>query len=380
MPILSRVAFDATPEPQADPWRAHDPWAEPEQHPSIGVQVLYLSPLKALINDQFDRLDQMCERADIAVHRWHGDVGEHAKRKVRDDPSGVLLITPESLEATFVNRGSTVPQMLAGLRYIVVDEMHSFMATPRGAQLQSLLNRVEFAVRRRPPRIGLSATLGDMSRAAEFLRPDRPADVVVIESSQDARALQLQLRGYVKADPAMSRAEVRDLEASGGAATVEDTTAGDQLKIADHLFRHLRGADNLVSRTPADTLSCSPTCCSRRSDAERVPNEFWPHHGSLSKDIARDRRRAAEGSHPPGNSDLHLHARRWASTSEALRRSLRSGHHRRSQPSGSASDDPVAATNRRSSASTSPNLTPSRTPIRSTSCDAISCRRWRWCN
>ncbi len=174
MPILSRVAFDATPEPQADPWRAHDPWAEPEQHPSIGVQVLYLSPLKALINDQFDRLDQMCERADIAVHRWHGDVGEHAKRKVRDDPSGVLLITPESLEATFVNRGSTVPQMLVG-PYIVVDEMHSFMATPRGAQLQSLLNRVEFAVRRRPPRIGLSATLGDMSRAAEFLssRPTR---------------------------------------------------------------------------------------------------------------------------------------------------------------------------------------------------------------
>src|SRR5437867_3205548 len=66
-----------------------------------GVRALYISPLKALINDQFRRLDEICERAGIPVHRWHGDVSAGAKRALVQHPSGVLLITPESLESLF---------------------------------------------------------------------------------------------------------------------------------------------------------------------------------------------------------------------------------------------------------------------------------------
>lgn len=285
LPILSRLASDRIQTASPDPWQAHDPWAEPAPETATGVQVLYLSPLKALINDQYNRLEQMCERAEVLVHRWHGDVAEHAKRRVREHPSGVLLITPESLEATFVNRGTTVPQMLAGLRYIVVDEMHSFMATPRGAQLQSLLNRVEFAIRRRPPRIGLSATLGDMRQAAAFLRPDRPERALVIESTQDARALQLQVRGYVETDPELSRATARAAEAAGKDVTVEEVTSGDKLAIASHLFEQLRGRDNLVFANARRHVELYADLLSRRSETERVPNEFWPHHGSLSKEM-----------------------------------------------------------------------------------------------
>ena len=147
---------------------------EPATGAAAGVQALYLSPLKALINDQHRRLEQLCERVDIPVHRWHGDVAGSSKQKLLTDPSGVLLITPESLEAIFVNRGALVPGLFAGLRYIVIDELHSFLATPRGAQLQSLMNRVELAIRRRPPRVGLSATLGEMTHPAAFLRPTKP--------------------------------------------------------------------------------------------------------------------------------------------------------------------------------------------------------------
>ena len=76
--------------------------AEPTRSTVSSVQVLYLSPLKALINDQHRRLEQICEQADIPVHRWHGDVSGASKQRVLTNPSGVLLITPESLEATFV--------------------------------------------------------------------------------------------------------------------------------------------------------------------------------------------------------------------------------------------------------------------------------------
>ena len=287
LPIVSNLlaATESVVAVDRDPWAVHDPWNEPQPVASTGVQVLYLSPLKALINDQFDRLEQMCERADVPVHRWHGDVSDSAKQKVRRAPSGVLLITPESLEATFVNRGTTVPAMFAGLQFIVIDELHSFLATARGAQLQSLMSRVELAIRRRPPRIGLSATLGDMTAAAEFLRPTAPHEVLVISSTTNSRPVQLQLRGYEEVLPLMSPAQARAAERENGDVAVEEITPGNKLAIAAHLFEHLRGQDNLVFANSRSDVEIYADLLARRSDTERLPNEFWPHHGSLSKDM-----------------------------------------------------------------------------------------------
>ena len=284
LPILSNLAggADRKASVERDPWTAYDPWAEPATGNPVGVQVLYVSPLKALINDQYQRLEQICERVDIPVHRWHGDVSAAAKQKLVTEPSGVLLITPESLEATFVNRGPLVPRLFAGLRYIVIDELHSFLATQRGAQLQSLMNRVEPAARLRPPRIGLSATLGDMWQAAAFLRPPDPEQVLVVESKSDHRGLMLQLRGYVATPPPVSAAEAGQ---AGGRVTVEETERGDAVAIAEHLFGHLRGQDNLVFANTRNQVETYADLLARRSDRERVPNEFWPHHGNLSKDL-----------------------------------------------------------------------------------------------
>ena len=153
-----------------------------------------MAPLKALINDQYDRLSGLCERLEIPVHRWHGDVPASKKSAFLKTPDGILLITPESLEALFVIRGSAVAGLLAGLQYVVVDELHAFLGTERGAQLRSLLHRVELAIRRRVPRVGLSATLGDMSLAAEALRPGEPEKVRCIVSAQ-------RRTGAVRASP-----------------------------------------------------------------------------------------------------------------------------------------------------------------------------------
>lgn len=83
-----------------------------EGHQGLGV--LYISPLKALINDQHRRLEAFFEELKLPAHRWHGDVASSRKRKVLESPEGVLLITPESLEALFIRQGPRVPYLLEG--------------------------------------------------------------------------------------------------------------------------------------------------------------------------------------------------------------------------------------------------------------------------
>jgi len=258
-----------------------------DQDPAVpaGVQVLYVSPLKALINDQYDRLDELCEHLGVAVHRWHGDVPGSRKAKLLKDPHGILLITPESLEAIFVIHGPKVASLLGRLRYVVVDELHAFIGTERGAQLQSLLHRVELALRRRIPRIALSATLGDMTVAAEFLRPRRGHRTRLIVSRDDGQELKLQLRGYLATEPRLDAKAVAAMEASGAEVDVEDVTGVDKLAMSEHLFATLRGTDNLVFANARREVEIYADLLARLSQRRRVPNEFWPHHGNLSKDL-----------------------------------------------------------------------------------------------
>ncbi|MCP4217693.1 MAG: DEAD/DEAH box helicase [bacterium] len=146
--------------------------------PASGIRVLYISPLKALINDQYWRLEELCEYCRIPVHKWHGDVGAGKKKKLLDKPSGMLLITPESLEAIFVIHGHKLKKLFGELSFVIIDELHAFLDNERGKQLQSLLCRLELVVKKKIPRIGLSATIGDMSVACEFLRREDSIRVV----------------------------------------------------------------------------------------------------------------------------------------------------------------------------------------------------------
>jgi ATP-dependent Lhr-like helicase len=252
----------------------------------VGVQVLYVSPLKALINDQWGRLDALCEHLDIPVHRWHGDVGASRKTQLLKQPNGILLITPESLEAIFVNRGPQAQTLFGALRYVVIDEMHAFFGTERGAQLQSLLHRIDLAAHRRVPRIGLSATLGDMAIARDFLRPGRADRVEVVEGGDDGAELRLQLRGYVASKPRVSEPKDTDLPACDSEDA--DDEPQDVADIAAHLLRALRGTTNLVFANSRMKVEQYADRLARTSEELRVPNEFFPHHGSLSRDLRED--------------------------------------------------------------------------------------------
>jgi ATP-dependent helicase Lhr and Lhr-like helicase len=246
--------------------------------PSRGVQALYVSPLKALINDQAQRLESLCAAVELPIHRRHGDVTEVERRALERAAGGVLLITPEALEAQFVRRGPHVAELFQSLSFVVVDEMHSFIGSPRGAQLQSLLHRVELAIRRRVPRIGLSATLSDLGVAREFLRPGEKSSTVRIVREERAgeSELRMQLRGYQASPRASADASVDTVESSGVQA------------IAGHLHRVLRGQDNLVFANSRATVEQYADKLRELSEGARVPNEFFPHHGSLSKGLRED--------------------------------------------------------------------------------------------
>jgi ATP-dependent helicase Lhr and Lhr-like helicase len=251
------------------------------------IRALYVAPLKALINDQQQRLSALCEYLDIPVHSWHGDVPGAKKAAVRAHPQGILLITPESLEALFVLRGTSISMMFRGLRYVIIDELHSFLGTERGAQLGSLLHRIELAIRHRVPRIGLSATLGDMRLAAAALRPGEADRVRCIISEEGSQQLSVQTRGYLKRQPIdISK------DNSGDGNDAENEIAAD-------LFRVLRGTHNLVFANSRKEVELYAARLRDMSETARVPNEFIPHHGNLSKELRESAEFALKDSARP---------------------------------------------------------------------------------
>ena len=133
------------------------------------VGAIYIGPLKALINDQFMRLNDLCEEAQIPVWHWHGDVAQSHKNKLLKHPSGILQITPESLEAMLLHKHADISRLFGDLRFIVIDEVHSLMRGDRGGQTLCLMERLSRMAGVNPRRIGLSATIGDLQGTGAFL-------------------------------------------------------------------------------------------------------------------------------------------------------------------------------------------------------------------
>ncbi len=269
---------------------------------STGHSALCVSPLKALINDQWDRLTQLCETLEIPVVPWHGDVAASRKQAFTKKRSGCVLITPESLEALFYNRGSGIVGLFANLDYVVVDELHAFMGSERGMQLQSLLDRLEVALGRRVPRIGLSATLGDIQLAAEFLRPGEGGKVAIIESSQSSSSLRILIKGYQDGPPQLSDEEVEERVKRGQPVTAMETTPSGMLKIGRHIYENLRGRNHLVFPNSRQKVEQYTALLRAMCERDCVPAEFWPHHGNLSKELREETERALKQTVRPASA------------------------------------------------------------------------------
>jgi ATP-dependent Lhr-like helicase len=147
----------------------------------MGVSCLYISPLKALINDQEDRFSAFCIPTSLSVMKWHGDVAKGDRSWKDGEPPHFLMITPESLEVLLQEK--TLSSDLKRVRTIIVDELHVFVESERGVHLKVLLDRIDRITKRSVQRIGLSATAGNPKEVLEWLSEGRlKAEIVAVPS------------------------------------------------------------------------------------------------------------------------------------------------------------------------------------------------------
>lgn len=252
-----------------------------DEEPSQSVGVLYIAPLKALINDQFGRLNELCEEADIPVTRWHGDVPQTHKRRLLKKPSGILQITPESLESLLINKHMELPSLFGDLRFIVIDEIHSLMRADRGGQTFCLIERLCRIADCLPRRIGLSATIGNPEEAGKFLAAGSGRGTVIPKFDGGKEVWRLSMEHFFNTEPQA------DEGSSVIAETPEQEPATDTApKAADpgtaYIFEHTRGKKCLVFTNSRE--ECEAVCQHLRQycEANHEPDRFLIHHGNLS--------------------------------------------------------------------------------------------------
>ena len=308
------------------------------ENPPASVGAIYIGPLKALINDQFQRLQPLCEEAGIPVWHWHGDVSSSHKAKMLKHPGGILQITPESLEALLLHKHALVPRLFCDLRYVVIDEVHSLLRGDRGGQALCLIERLARMAQVNPRRIGLSATIGDPARAGAFLASGTGRACIIPRFEEPRRIWRLSMEHFYNSGPQASErglnsqgsvqlADVLSVErvdacddrslpgsthdANASQDQTEDVTVLNAEEHAllvptdvapqqadpgiGYIFERTRGRKCLVfvnSREEAEAV-----CSVLRSycEARHEPDRFLIHHGNLSasyreaaEDIMRD--------------------------------------------------------------------------------------------
>ncbi len=239
------------------------------------VAVLYVSPLKSLINDQFDRLGELLAQSGIPVTRWHGDVSSSQKKRFLDKPRGILQTTPESLEAMLLTRPTDIYRLFCDLRFIVIDEIHTLTGSDRGAQIICQLCRIGRIIRRHPRRIGLSATIGSPELAAEWLGAGSGRKTFCPQLPSERMRWRLGIEHFFIGDVAESErgAEKAQGKLDAGYEFIYDCVAGKKALV----FSNSREETEHVTATLRRIAA-------RRGDAD----VFYIHHGNLSSTLREE--------------------------------------------------------------------------------------------
>ncbi len=280
-----------------------------DEDPSRTVGVLYIAPLKALINDQFGRLSELCEEQGIPVTRWHGDAAQSKKRKLLKKPAGILQITPESLESLLINKHMEIPSLFGDLRFVVIDEIHSLLRADRGLQTFCLIQRLCRLAGCDPRRIGLSATIGNPELAGQFLAAGSGRSTVIPKFDGGREVWRLSMEHFYNQAPQADEGrpaassptchserseESQSVSDSSAQAPQNDMEQAFPLeeptdtapKAADpgigYIFEHTRGRKCLIFTNSRE--ECEAVCQQLRQYCEvnHEPDRFLIHHGNLS--------------------------------------------------------------------------------------------------
>ena len=252
-----------------------------DENPSHTVGVLYIAPLKALINDQFGRLNELCEEEGIAVTRWHGDANQSRKRKLLKKPSGILQITPESLESLLINKHMEIPSLFGDLRFIVIDEIHSLLRADRGLQTFCLIERLCRLAGCDPRRIGLSATIGNPDLAGKFLAAGSGRSTVIPKFDGGKEVWRLSMEHFYNTAPQADEGKAVPMDTPPVEAPTDTAPKAADPGIG-YIFEHTRGKKCLVFTNSRE--ECESVCQQLRQYCEvnHEPDRFLIHHGNLS--------------------------------------------------------------------------------------------------
>ena len=245
------------------------------------VGAIYIGPLKALINDQFMRLNDLCAEAEIPVWHWHGDVAQSHKNKLLKNPSGILQITPESLEALLLHKHAYIPRLFGDLRFIVIDEVHSLMRGDRGGQTLCLIERLSRLAGVNPRRIGLSATIGDLESTGKFLASGTGRGVIIPKIESKGVKWRLSMEHFYVRGPQSSQ----DKQVDGALPELEaatDVAPENADPGIGYIFEHTRGKKCLVFVNSREECEAVTTTLRQYCEAKHEPDRFLIHHGNLS--------------------------------------------------------------------------------------------------
>lgn len=220
-----------------------------------GIRALYITPLRALNRDVFRRISKYAELCGLELGVRHGDTPQSRRRKMAENPPDVMITTPETLVVLLSQEKMLTA--LASLEWVVIDEVHELLASERGSQLSLSLERLELNSKKPLTRIGLSATVGNVSDAAKFVSGTRRHCRIVQDRS---------LRKY-------------DVDIEYVEGTISDAARAIHAKIAQS------GLDSPVLLF-ANTRGEAEFLASILKEIGKTPVEL--HHGSLSKSVREE--------------------------------------------------------------------------------------------
>jgi ATP-dependent Lhr-like helicase len=243
------------------------------ENPPKSVGALYISPLKALINDQFKRLDQLLLDSNIPVTKWHGDASLSQKNDLIRNPQGLLQITPESLESLITNKRGSCLQLFRDLRFVIIDEVHHFMRDARGLQLLCVLERLQKLTGAYPRRIGLSATLGDITLAKNWLNTGTTRTCAAPVTDESKRKIRLFIERFV------NYSDKREWDNITNETGSQD--AGDRAHL-DYLFKMTLDKKTIIFTNSREETEYVMANLREIALKNKSPDIYRVHHGNVS--------------------------------------------------------------------------------------------------
>ena len=162
-----------------------------EDNPGEGPNILYLCPLKALINNLLPRLQELARLASRDAFAWHGEVSQSARSGFLKEPQTILLTTPESLQVILTRKNIDPKELFGQLQAVIIDEVHAFCGDDRGDQLSALLHQLDHYTGRKIQRVGLSATVGNPEHLLEWLAGGRDTQRSLVDPGETVRQQKL---------------------------------------------------------------------------------------------------------------------------------------------------------------------------------------------